>query len=81
MSTTISRPVPYLSDEQVDRVLQAMVDSFGQQLRSPVLHWPSELGLDYEDVTFQAVDGVPLEGWFMPAAADNPGVADLLTTH
>jgi pimeloyl-ACP methyl ester carboxylesterase len=44
-----------------------MVDSFGQQLRSPVLHWPSELDLDYEDVTFQAVDGVPLEGWFIPA--------------
>jgi hypothetical protein len=24
-------------------------------------------GLDYEDVTFPARDGVPLEGWFIPA--------------
>jgi hypothetical protein len=64
---TITPPVVNLTDEQIDEVLQAMVDSFGQQLRSPVLHWPSELDLDYEDVTFQAVDGVPLEGWFIPA--------------
>ena len=44
-----------------------MADSFGQQLRSPILHWPSEQDLDYEDVTFPALDGVPLEGWFIPA--------------
>ena len=67
MPMTITPPVVNLTGEQIDKVLQAMVDSFGQQLRSPVLHWPSELDLDYEDVTFQAVDGVPLEGWFIPA--------------
>jgi len=67
MPMTITPPVVNLTDEQIDKVLQAIVDSFGQQLRSPVLHWPSELDLDYEDVTFQAVDGVPLEGWFIPA--------------
>ena len=67
MPMTITPPVVNLTDEQVDTVLQAIVDSFGQQLRSPVLHWPSELDLDYEDVTFQAVDGVPLEGWLIPA--------------
>ena len=27
---------------------------------------PSELGLDYEDVTFVASDGVELHGWFVP---------------
>jgi len=53
-----------MNDEQIDRVLQAMADSFGQQPRSPILHWPSEQGLDYEDITFPALDGVPLEGWF-----------------
>src|SRR6201981_2033417 len=58
---------PEPTGEQVGRILQALVDSFGQQLRSPVLHWPSEHGLDYEAVTFPALDGVPLEGWFIPA--------------
>jgi pimeloyl-ACP methyl ester carboxylesterase len=60
-------PPPALTGEQVDRILQATADSFAQQLRSPILHWPSEQGLEYEDVTFQATDGVPLEGWFIPA--------------
>jgi len=56
-----------VNEEQIDRILTAMADSFGQQLRSPILHWPSEQDLDYEDVTFPALDGVPLEGWFIPA--------------
>ena len=50
---------------------KAMADSFGQQLRSPILHSPSEQNLDYQDVTFPALDGVPLEGWFIPAAGSD----------
>jgi pimeloyl-ACP methyl ester carboxylesterase len=60
-------PPPAPTGEQIDRILQATADSFAQQLRSPILHWPAEQGLEYEDVTFQATDGVPLEGWFIPA--------------
>ena len=60
-------PPPAPTGEQIDRILQATADSFAQQLRSPILHWPSEQGLEYEDVTFQATDGVPLEGWLIPA--------------
>jgi hypothetical protein len=58
---------PALTGEQIDHILAAMADSFGRQLRSPVLHWPDEQGLDYQDVTFPALDGAPLEGWFIPA--------------
>ena len=68
---TESHAAPALTAEQVDQILQAMADSFGQQLRSPILHWPSEQGLDYQDVTFPALDGVPLEGWFIPAAGSD----------
>ena len=39
-------------DASLSRILDAMADSFGQQLRSPLLHSPVELGLEYEDVTF-----------------------------
>ena len=56
-----------LSDDQVDRLLDQMAESFRRQLRSPMMHFPSEAGLDYEDVSFPALDGVPLEGWFIPA--------------
>src|SRR5580700_5815255 len=60
-----------LTEDQIDRVLNQMADSFSQQLRSPILHSPSEEKLDYEDVTFLSLDDVPLEGWFIPAAGSN----------
>ena len=55
------------TDEQSDEALQRFVDGFSSPPRSPVLHSPSEHGLEYEDVTFPACDGVPLEAWFIPA--------------
>jgi uncharacterized protein len=48
-----------------------MADSFAQQLRAPILHSPAGHGLDYQDVTFPALDGVPLEGWFIPAVGSD----------
>ena len=65
------RSAAALTEEQIGHILQSMADSFSQQLRSPILHWPSEQDLDYEDVTFPALDGVPLEGWFIPAAGSD----------
>lgn len=56
-----------LTEAQIGRLLDQMADSFQRQLRSPIVHLPSELGLSYEDVTFPSLDGVPLEGWFIPA--------------
>jgi len=60
-----------LTNEQIDRLLDRMADSFVRQTRAPILHSPAEQNLDYEDVTFAALDGVPLEGWFIPAAGSN----------
>jgi hypothetical protein len=60
-----------LTTDQIDHILNQMADSFGQQLRSPIWHSPSEASLDYEDVTFPSLDGVPLEGWFIPAPGSN----------
>jgi len=58
---------PTLTEEQIDHVLQALADGYGQQARSPILHVPSERGLHYEEVTFPSADGVPLEGCYIPA--------------
>ncbi|MCC5581726.1 alpha/beta hydrolase [Microtetraspora sp. AC03309] len=52
---------------QIDDTLQALADSFRTSLRSPIMHRPDEQGLAYEDVTFPSEDGVPLEGWYIPA--------------
>ncbi|MFD7918707.1 alpha/beta hydrolase family protein [Streptomyces sp. NPDC059740] len=48
-------------------MLEAIADRFSTSPRSPVLHSPAEHGLDFEEVTFPSEDGIPLEGWFVPA--------------
>jgi pimeloyl-ACP methyl ester carboxylesterase len=58
---------PALSEDDIDRVVQTMADAYGFQVRSPILHSPDEVGLPFEEVSFPATDGVPLEGWFIPA--------------
>ncbi|MFJ3641040.1 alpha/beta hydrolase family protein [Streptomyces sp. NPDC090108] len=39
-------------------------------LRAPVFRRPGEVGLAYENVSFPSMDGVPLDGWFIPADSD-----------
>jgi dienelactone hydrolase len=66
------------AQEQADEALRRFADGFSWLRRAPVLHSPSEHGLEYEDVTFPARDGVPLEGWFIPAA---PGSRKLIIAN
>lgn len=54
-------------DEELDVLLTAIADNFSTSPRSPVWHTPAEHGLDFDDVTFPSEDGIPLEGWFIPA--------------
>ncbi|MGW0762946.1 alpha/beta hydrolase family protein [Streptomyces sp. NPDC002814] len=56
-----------MTREEIDATLQKIADGFGTSLRSPILHRPDEAGLEYEDVAFPSEDGVPLEGWYIPA--------------
>jgi uncharacterized protein len=65
------------AQEQADEALRRFADGFSWLRRAPVLHSPSEHGLEYEDVTFPARDGVPLEGWFIPA----PGSKRLIVSN
>lgn len=71
MAEVTTNAAPRLSEEQINDALQRFANKFDQPQRSPVLHSPSEQNLDYEDITFPAHDGVPLEGWFIPAAGSN----------
>jgi uncharacterized protein len=58
-------------EERIDAALERFADAFAWQRRSPILRSPDEVGLDHEDVTFPSRDGVPLEGWFIPAAGSD----------
>ena len=47
-----------------------LAEMMAHSARSPILRRPDEYGLEYEDVFFPGMDGVPLEGWFIPADSD-----------
>ncbi|WP_407353351.1 alpha/beta hydrolase family protein [Luteimonas sp. R10] len=58
--------------EQIAELVSGMVNP----LRSPILRNPREDGLDYSDVYFPAMDGVRLDGWFIPADSDRLIIAN-----
>jgi uncharacterized protein len=65
------------ADARAEQILERFADAFSFQRRSPILHSPAEYGLDYENVTFPSRDGVPLEGWYIPA----PGSGRLIIAN
>ncbi|EFQ84385.1 hypothetical protein HMPREF0063_10237 [Aeromicrobium marinum DSM 15272] len=70
-TTDLTNPTrPALSSAESDAILTGISHAFVNPVRSPVLWSPSDAGLDFQDVTFPSADGVPLEGWFIPANSD-----------
>lgn len=67
MSSMTDRQGSALTEPEIDAFLQAMADAFAPLSRSPILHFPDESGLQFQEVSFPSWDGVPLEGWFIPA--------------
>lgn len=65
-----------MDEEQISRTLDTIAAGFRGDQRAPVIGTPADLGLDYEDVSFPASDGVPLEGWFIPADSDRLVIAN-----
>jgi len=43
--------------------------------QTPPNRTPAEVGLEYEDADFKAIDGVSLRGWFVPREGAEPGPA------
>jgi pimeloyl-ACP methyl ester carboxylesterase len=74
--TTTPTDVGTLTAAQADAVLDNLSHAFVNPLRSPILHTPAEENLEFEDVTFPSADGVPLEGWFIPADSDRLVIAN-----
>lgn len=56
------------SESEVARILKDLARHEGvlEPLRSPVLKTPAAAGLAFENVSFPAQDGVPLEAWYIP---------------
>jgi uncharacterized protein len=63
LSRSMSEVNPY-------QIIDGLADFFAKSMRTPVLRRPDEYGMDYEDVFFPSLDGLGLEGWFIPADSD-----------
>ena len=50
-----------------DTIVRQIAESFRNQIRSPILSSPRDVGLAFETVSFPSEDGTPLEGWFIPS--------------
>ena len=66
-----------MSDEEKRQLVKKMAKGFESSFRSPILKSPGDYGMAFEDVTFQAQDGVPLEAWFIP----RPGSTKLIIAN
>jgi pimeloyl-ACP methyl ester carboxylesterase len=60
-----------MNETAIEATLTGMADLFRHWPDAPLFHWPEEVSLEYENVTFPSEDGVPLEGWFFPCKGSN----------
>lgn len=50
-----------------DTFINGLADLMAHSTRTPILRWPNEYGMEFEEIFFPAMDGVTIEGWFIPA--------------
>lgn len=58
-----------ISEEKL-AIVKALASGTVRPNRSPILKTPSDYEMEYKDVFFSSLDGIPLEGWFIPANSD-----------
>jgi uncharacterized protein len=57
-------------------LVAGLVSAMKNPPRSPILRSPADDGLAYSDIFFPAMDGVTIEGWFIPADSDRLIIAN-----
>jgi pimeloyl-ACP methyl ester carboxylesterase len=57
-------------NEQQIEMLNVLAQGLSKPFRTPILRRPDEYGMDFEEIFFPAIDGVTLNGWFIPADSD-----------
>jgi pimeloyl-ACP methyl ester carboxylesterase len=59
-----------------DQLIGGLVSAIANPTRSPILRSPADDGLAFSDIFFPAMDGVNIEGWFIPADSDRLIIAN-----
>lgn len=67
----VDRLASSLSEHQISERLDNIAYGNNHPTRAPILATPADYGLNYEDVCFPALDGVPLEAWYIPREGSN----------
>lgn len=67
IAANIAKTVSNSVTNKLDPLVEAYAQLFAHGARTPVLRRPDDYGMDYEDVFFPALDGIALEGWYIPA--------------
>jgi len=60
-----------VTDAKSEAFINGMADLMAHSTRTPILRWPNEYGMDYEEIFFPALDGITIEGWFIPVAGSD----------
>lgn len=47
-------------------LVKNLAETFGHPIRSPILDSPENYGLEFENIFFPSMDGIPLEAWWIP---------------
>ncbi len=76
MSPQVTATQTHVADDEIPQLIKNLAHTFGHPIRSPILRWPEEYGLAYEEVVFPSMDGIPLEAWFFPADSDKLVIAN-----
>jgi len=62
-------------------IVQAIVRGLVLPERTPLQTTPAALGLPFEEVRFETVDGISLAGWYIPAAVGNDNGHIVVSNH
>ncbi|ONK02314.1 alpha/beta hydrolase [Pectobacterium actinidiae] len=66
-ATTVTTTNDATADTASDAFINGLADLMAHSTRTPILRWPNEYGMEFEEIFFPAIDGVTVEGWFIPA--------------
>jgi uncharacterized protein len=66
--TAEAQPTEIPVTDEAAKFIDGMADMMAHSTRTPILHWPNEYGMAFEEIYFPAMDGVTIEGWYIPAA-------------
>lgn len=56
---------------QTTEFLNQLATGLAKPPRTPILRWPDDYDMEYDEVTFNASDGLKIKGWFIPSSSKN----------